>query len=126
MAALIRRNIHGGSEAYRLGREGLEQCEHLFTSCHIAMMVWDFISRWCNIPYIYAFSVKDLIEVSKHIKASKERKKAIQAVVFTATWNIWKARNEAIFMNNLVSISKNKENIKALTFLWIKNNLVPI
>ncbi|XP_022032560.1 uncharacterized protein LOC110933656 [Helianthus annuus] len=67
--ALQRRNIIEGCACSLCedGPDGDETTEHLFTACGIAAGVWNCISSWCGISIIYAFSVKDLLELHNNI-----------------------------------------------------------
>ncbi|XP_022014336.1 uncharacterized protein LOC110913825 [Helianthus annuus] len=87
----------------------------------LALKGRQFISEWCNISSLFAFSTKDLINIHSQVKVSKNKRKGIQAVIFTAAWCIWNPRNEAVFQNKVIGVNKMKENIKALGYLWVKN-----
>ncbi|MFS8002577.1 putative reverse transcriptase zinc-binding domain-containing protein [Helianthus anomalus] len=45
---------------------------HLFTACSVAIRVWAAISAWCNIPPIYAFKFKDLMDFHNSIQGGYE------------------------------------------------------
>ncbi|KAK1429660.1 hypothetical protein QVD17_11874 [Tagetes erecta] len=74
-SALRIRGIQLDSNLCPLCGDYEEDADHLLVSCFISNMVWHFISSWCKIPPIYAFSTKDLLEVHKSIDASKRKKK---------------------------------------------------
>ncbi|XP_076914666.1 uncharacterized protein LOC143573753, partial [Bidens hawaiensis] len=61
--ALSFRNIHVGSIGCDLCGEGVETSCHLFTSCPLAMAIWNAISSWCQTPPIYAHSIRDLLNL---------------------------------------------------------------
>ncbi|XP_022032770.1 uncharacterized protein LOC110933875 [Helianthus annuus] len=121
LVGLARRNIAIDSVARKLCDEGDENSGHLFSSCFIALSILEFISRWCGMPSVFAFSVKDVIMAHKNVYGDKKKNKAIQAIVFTAMWCLWKSRNELIFANKSVNVAKIKEDSKALGYLWIRN-----
>ncbi|XP_021991931.1 uncharacterized protein LOC110888728 [Helianthus annuus] len=121
MLALKGRQVNVGDTLCKLCGEADEDADHLLTSCLITTIVWQFISECCNTSSLFAFSTKDLINIHSHVKASKNKRKGIQAVIFTTAWCIWNARNEAVFQNKVIGINKMLENIKALGYLWVKN-----
>ncbi|KAJ0473180.1 uncharacterized protein LOC110913778 [Helianthus annuus] len=121
LVGLARRNIVSESVECKLCGEGEETNDHLFSGCYIAMGILDFISHWCGIPNIYAFSGKDLIMAHTEAYMDNKKNKAVQAIIFTVVWCLWKSRNEAMFDNKDVNAAKIKQEIKALGYLWIKN-----
>ncbi|XP_076882090.1 uncharacterized protein LOC143530431 [Bidens hawaiensis] len=120
LVGLTKRNVNAGSVVCRLCDEGEETSDHLLISCFYATMVWQFISNWCQIPPIYAFSVSDLLKVHKASILDRRKAKVLHAIILTTCWCIWKLRNELIFDNKSVNLSKIMEDIKALSYLWIK------
>jgi hypothetical protein len=95
--SLTNRNIQIDSIDCRLCGVEQETTSHLLVSCQVATWVWHFIGSWCGIPPIYAFSVKDLLSVHKYAPLDRKKRTALQGIIMTACWCIWKSRNEAIF-----------------------------
>ncbi|XP_076901783.1 uncharacterized protein LOC143556322 [Bidens hawaiensis] len=79
-----------------------------------------FIS-WCKVPPVYAFEFRDLLTTHLHLGIPENKRKAIQSIILTASWCIWKARNMAIFDSKMVSVNHLKEDIKRYSFLWVNN-----
>ncbi|KAJ0842667.1 putative reverse transcriptase zinc-binding domain-containing protein [Helianthus annuus] len=98
-----------------------ETTNHIFTGCARAVGVWQAVSTWCGIPHIFAFAVKDLMEMHKLIPMSTRRKEVLRGVIIIACWRIWKARNERIFEDRKSSVAEIVADLKALGFLWLKN-----
>ncbi|KAK1420794.1 hypothetical protein QVD17_22660 [Tagetes erecta] len=119
--ALITRGIHLESHECKLCEGYEETAEHLLVSCFVAHMVWQFVSAWCHISPLFFFSVRDLLKAHKYINVSRLKKKAIQAIILTACWKIWKTRNEKVFEGKPVNITNLFHDIKSLSFLWAKN-----
>lgn len=118
---LLRRNIIVESVMCPICGDIPETPDHIFAACGFAQMVWTFVSQWCGIPEIYAFGLRDLLELDAVISGSAKFKKAFQAVCLTSLWCIWKARNQVIFEHKSPSLQKTTGDIKALSHLWVKS-----
>ncbi|XP_021995690.1 uncharacterized protein LOC110892858 [Helianthus annuus] len=84
-------------------------------------VLWNFVSKWCRVPQIFAFSVQDLLESYVTCGLKEPEKLIFQGVLIIACWSLWKVRNEARFRNVPVKIEKVISEVKALGFLWVKN-----
>ncbi|KAL8217461.1 hypothetical protein R6Q57_020834, partial [Mikania cordata] len=74
-----------------------------------------------DIPPIFAFQIKDLLEIATIHKGDNTKKHLIHAVIIIGVWCIWKTRNEVIFNGSTPSIGRIVEEVKSMGFLWIKN-----
>ncbi|XP_021985967.1 uncharacterized protein LOC110882195 [Helianthus annuus] len=115
--ALRNRNIPIVDVSCPLCNSGDETVDHLFTACVVASTVWQFVSSWCIIPSIFAFSFKDLLEIHSLSGLSDQRKDVIQGIIIIRYWSIWKARNELKFAGKTARIENIVSEIKALGFL---------
>ncbi|XP_022014307.1 uncharacterized protein LOC110913795 [Helianthus annuus] len=120
-SALSKRNITLASLSCPLCGERDETVEHIFGSCYISSVIWHMVSRWLSIPPIYAFSISDLLRIHEHINWPKPMKKMVHAIILTTCWSLWKLRNDVVFSGIRVDISRLWADIKATSFLWIKN-----
>ncbi|XP_076948386.1 uncharacterized protein LOC143620614 [Bidens hawaiensis] len=100
---------------------GVETADHLFTHCAFAAIVWEHISRWCKIPHIFSFSVKNLLELHKTVKLGEKEKEVFHGLVIVACWRIWKARNEKVYEGKEVKIEDLIGDIKSLGVFWFLN-----
>ncbi|KAJ0948845.1 hypothetical protein HanRHA438_Chr01g0032231 [Helianthus annuus] len=98
-----------------------EYAEHLFCGCGTASGVWSLVSQWCGIPPIYAFTVRDLLDLYKSVSLSSVKKEVLHGVIIIACWRKWKARNEMIFASKKMNVVKIFVEVKALGFLWFFN-----
>ncbi|KAJ0733174.1 putative reverse transcriptase zinc-binding domain-containing protein [Helianthus annuus] len=94
---LRKRNVDLASMLCPFCDEYDETVEHLFTACSIAIRVWVEFSTWCNIPPIFAFDFKNLMEIHKSNQGDKNMKKILRGLVIISCWCIWKARKELVF-----------------------------
>ncbi|KAJ0507927.1 putative reverse transcriptase zinc-binding domain-containing protein [Helianthus annuus] len=98
-----------------------ESSEHLFISCELAQIVWQLVYQWCKAHSFFAFRIIDILEDHKFYQGSVKRKKAFHAVCLITIWSLWKSRNERIFSGTEKSITNILEEIKATSFMWVKN-----
>ncbi|KAL8235080.1 hypothetical protein R6Q59_021180 [Mikania micrantha] len=95
-----------------------EDLEHLLISCDHANHIWNFFSSsWCKVVPIYAFSIKDLLDIHLSVSLEKKKRKILRTIIVTALWCICCARNKASFVNQVIDITKTYQEIKALSFL---------
>ncbi|XP_076925722.1 uncharacterized protein LOC143588649 [Bidens hawaiensis] len=118
--ALSRRNIQVPFRLCGLCDSEIEAVEHVLVGCSVALKVWDFVSSWCKFPPIFAFSVKDLLDLYSSSGLGVDKKVVFQGIVIIACWSIWKARNDRIFEGRVVKVEDIVGNIRSLDFLWYK------
>ncbi|XP_022019947.1 uncharacterized protein LOC110920009 [Helianthus annuus] len=119
--ALISRNINVSSCLCPMCGELPESAEHLFVSCGLAQSVWQWVSLWCKIPPIFAFNLKDLLQLFKFVGGSEKYRKAFHAVCLTTIWYIWKVHNGTLFNDVQIHMQKLMSDIKSLSVLWVKS-----
>ncbi|XP_076926566.1 uncharacterized protein LOC143589796 [Bidens hawaiensis] len=112
--ALARRNVMVTNDLCALCGDQKETTYHIYTGCMVATVVWDHISRWCKVPPVFSFSVRDLLNLHKSIKLGLVEKEAFHGIVIVACWRIWKARNEKVFEGKDVKIEEVIGDIKCL------------
>ncbi|KAJ0860888.1 hypothetical protein HanRHA438_Chr13g0628531 [Helianthus annuus] len=110
-----------GQTRFRLCGESEEDSNHLFTSCSTAEILWQKISAWCSIPQVYAYNVRDLLQVYKTLKVSGNKRKMVRLIILAACWMVWKARNELIFVGKRTHVDSIFGEVQAMTFLWINH-----
>ncbi|XP_076907600.1 uncharacterized protein LOC143564109 [Bidens hawaiensis] len=118
---LVKRGISVTTTVCPVYEDDLESAEHLVVSCNFAQSLWSVISSWCKVPSIYAFSVKDLLELHRYTRFPEKKAKAFNVVCLTTIWCIWSARNTLVFEGKPVNLNNVVGEIKALSFLWVKN-----
>ncbi|XP_076941741.1 uncharacterized protein LOC143611423 [Bidens hawaiensis] len=93
---LERRNVRVSDNICVLCEVEGKSVDHITTGCGVAAVVWEHVSRWCKVPPIYAFSVRDPLELHKSIKLGDVEKDAFHGIIVIACWSIWKARNNKV------------------------------
>ncbi|PWA75409.1 RNA-directed DNA polymerase, eukaryota, Reverse transcriptase zinc-binding domain protein [Artemisia annua] len=119
--ALRRRNMVGVEAICSICGEDNESVEYLFTSCWVAMLVWNHICSWTRVQCFFAFSFRDLIEVHEHVGLKGKAKKVFQGIIFLSCWVIWRARNKSKFEGKKVKIEEIISDIKSIGFLWVRS-----
>ncbi|KAK1426532.1 hypothetical protein QVD17_15206 [Tagetes erecta] len=82
--ALLMRGIITNSSICALCGEYNETAAHLLVACYFANMTWHFISSWCKIQPIFAFNIKDILEVHKSIDGSRNKRKVVLSYYFNS------------------------------------------
>ncbi|XP_021986259.1 uncharacterized protein LOC110882582 [Helianthus annuus] len=118
---LRRRNVDITSVMCHFCDEYEETVDHLLTACSVAIRVWETVSAWCNIPPIFAFEFKDLMDSHNSIQVGKKAKKIILWLAIISCWYIWKGRNELVFNQMRRSPQEIMVEIKLRGFGWVKN-----
>ncbi|XP_022020022.1 uncharacterized protein LOC110920094 [Helianthus annuus] len=98
-----------------------ETAEHLFVSCRLSQVVWDFVATWCKLYGFFMFGVTDLISYYKKARGSEKWRSLVYLVIQTAVWCIWRSRNEAIFRRKQPTLERIKNEITAMGYLWYKS-----
>ncbi|XP_022026490.1 uncharacterized protein LOC110927176 [Helianthus annuus] len=118
--ALSRRGVSVENPGCCFCDDGADSVSHLFTSCPFSLKLWEKISLWCRVNRFFIFSFRDLVEVHNHGTRSESEKKAIQGVIFTACWLLWKARNEVRFSNKRRNVEDLFCEVRSVSFVWFK------
>ncbi|XP_022024630.1 uncharacterized protein LOC110924964 [Helianthus annuus] len=118
--ALSKRGMQVGDGLCPLCKSEAESVDHLFTSCVVAIVLWQKVSLWCRIPPIFAFSFHDLLEVYKSSHVKVVEKPVIQGIIFSAIWCLWKARNKAVFSGIEAKVESIFCDVKSFGYLWFK------
>ncbi|XP_022031067.1 uncharacterized protein LOC110932011 [Helianthus annuus] len=119
--ALRKRNIEVQEDTCALCRDEEDSVAHIFSSCYVASVVWQQISRWYTTNNLFFFSFKDITEIHGHVGFTGDKKEAFKGIVRIAIWSIWKARNKARFENKEIRIGEIISDLKASSYLWFKN-----
>ncbi|KAI3807746.1 hypothetical protein L1987_23680 [Smallanthus sonchifolius] len=121
IAALRRRNVEVSELACSLCGAEDESTDHLFSSCIVASVIWQKVSRWCRVPNIFSFSFRDLLELHNFCGLKEVEKEVFHGIVLITCWSIWKARNELRFKNKEAKIEDIFSEVKSIGFLWLKS-----
>ncbi|XP_021980013.1 uncharacterized protein LOC110876145 [Helianthus annuus] len=83
---LRRRNVDISSTMCPFCEDAEESVKHLFTACSVALRVWSAFNEWCNIPPLYLFEFKDILDLHKFMKRSKKEEKIIYGLALITSW----------------------------------------
>ncbi|KAJ8420248.1 hypothetical protein Cgig2_033519 [Carnegiea gigantea] len=81
-----------------------EDDAHLVFTCFFARKVWEELRKWwAGIPI--AVNKTQMLSMIKHTKEPKTRKLITGAIMTAAIYNIWRARNPAMFKNQILPVT---------------------
>ncbi|KAK1423184.1 hypothetical protein QVD17_18479 [Tagetes erecta] len=126
LISLQARGVNVQTSTCLLCNEADETAEHVFTACPKVTTVWNSVASWCKISPLYAFSINDIFELHVHKPGSPIWKKLINAIVLVTCWCFWKARNEQSHGNKVKTADQIVNEVKAMSFLWIRNRATKI
>ena len=98
-----------------------EDDSHLFIQCNWSKDVWALWSIWTEVELEGVSGVEQLFNLTHASCQSPKQKKLLHAVTMVTLWVIWKTRNDLVFNNRRTAPGRLIEEIKAQSFLWIKN-----
>ncbi|KAJ0683034.1 putative reverse transcriptase zinc-binding domain-containing protein [Helianthus annuus] len=119
--ALNIRGVTIGDGLCALCRSEVETAEHVFTSCWFSSVLWQKVSLWCRIPPIFAFSLRDLLEVHKGRHIRPGLRLIVHGIIIVSCWCLWIARNKAVFSSIEAKVDDVFSEVKSLGFLWFRN-----
>ncbi|KAM0043381.1 putative reverse transcriptase zinc-binding domain-containing protein [Helianthus debilis subsp. tardiflorus] len=104
----------------RCGKED-ESAEHLLLKCVLARATWWNVMVWLKLSICERYnSIEELFQQIQDCSGSSDWKKLITAIVMITLWQIWKGRNNLIFNGTNGSVTRTVDEIKELSFMWIK------
>ncbi|KAJ0444928.1 putative reverse transcriptase zinc-binding domain-containing protein [Helianthus annuus] len=106
--ALARRNIFVLNTRCKMCEDEDESALHLFVSCRIAVLVWEFISQWCKLSPIYVLELKDSTNINNRNKGSRKWRKSPSMVTLKVILVIWRSRNESVFNGKQIIVTRIK------------------
>ncbi|XP_076941389.1 uncharacterized protein LOC143610930 [Bidens hawaiensis] len=118
---LTKRGIHVSSCSCSLCGLAPETANHLFSSCEVAGHIWSLFESWTSVPSGVCSSVFELSRLHLTASLPQGKKEAVQGLVITICWRLWKAGNDLVFSNIPVRIVDIVSDIMALGFFWYKN-----
>ncbi|XP_022007480.1 uncharacterized protein LOC110906688 [Helianthus annuus] len=94
---------------------------HLFSGCFFAAEIWSRIEHWCSLTPIFAFDMKDFMEMPSIQTKSKRSRNIPRGIVFTTLWSIWNEHNTRIFKGVRRRPVEVLESIKMTSYFWYRN-----
>ncbi|KAJ0876698.1 putative reverse transcriptase zinc-binding domain-containing protein [Helianthus annuus] len=101
--------------------ENEETVDHIFTACSFTSVIWQHLSAWCRVPFLYAFSFKDLMEFQHYSGLSGKGKEILHGLIIIGCWSLWRRRNDLKFNNKVARMEDVIAEVKSFGFLWAKN-----
>ncbi|KAL4578688.1 hypothetical protein LXL04_014817 [Taraxacum kok-saghyz] len=118
--ALKKQGVNIDSLMYSACIGGDEEVNHLLISCPYAHAIQEAILSLYGIQKCGLQSVSDLIHYATTWGRCPRLRSRFIAIGYILLWSLWKVRNKRRYRNAFASTSRVVENIKSLTYLWIK------
>jgi hypothetical protein len=122
---LLRRGVElNGEEVECIAcGEASENSTHLLLHCPVATAVWYNISRWLGIYFVNPPNLFISFASFLGTTSSKKRKKGFALIWHAVVWVLWKARNDRIFNNKLLSVEEVVDLVKVMAWIWFLGRL---
>ncbi|KAL4575936.1 hypothetical protein LXL04_012023 [Taraxacum kok-saghyz] len=98
-----------------------ESINHIFCECLVATQVWEAILKWLDIPIFRPMGPGDVFDWVDDCRLGTNRKNAIEAVVCTTFWVLWRYRIDVVHESRLMRNAMLFDTIREYSFLWFSN-----
>ncbi|KAJ0582905.1 putative RNA-directed DNA polymerase [Helianthus annuus] len=119
--ALGKRGVTVIDDMCKFCNDGLDSVSHIFSACPVVLRVFEKISLWCRIGNWFIFSFRDILEIHNMGVKKKAEREAVQGIMLTACWLLWKARNNLRFNGVKCSVEDLFSEIRIVSFFWYKH-----
>ncbi|GKU94169.1 hypothetical protein SLEP1_g7697 [Rubroshorea leprosula] len=99
----------------------VEDSSHLFLKCRVAKWLWKACGKWWGISVNLENNCWKSFEQFGVQAKEACVKEAWDCIWNVVVWSVWLARNQKIFRDSDVNISKLFDQIQLKSFLWIKS-----
>ncbi|GJU15764.1 RNA-directed DNA polymerase, eukaryota [Tanacetum coccineum] len=69
----------------------VETIDHIIIACPVALDVWAFVYRWCDLTPPTIHSIPDLVHWMEHVHLTGSQRSILQVIVLTTSWSLWRA-----------------------------------
>jgi hypothetical protein len=101
----------------------IENSQHLFLHCKVAMFVWYEVFRWLGVVLVMPPSIFQLFDCLSVSAKNIKMRRGYRLVWHTAIWTIWNARNNFIFNKVKKELMEIVEDIKVMSWRWSADRL---
>jgi len=121
---LCMRIIHHDDMSCIGGCGSSETADHLLFRCDHFGMVWHLLFQWLGISFIAPAAVAaHLHQFGRYAGLQRSTHSFMTVIWMTTVWVIWKERNNKIFNQKNVDLHHLADNVKFLSFSWLKTNV---
>ncbi|KAL4582304.1 hypothetical protein LXL04_006851 [Taraxacum kok-saghyz] len=98
----------------------IETEDHLLVKCKIAEEVHEWILGWCGSDGKKFQHIEEFLDYIASWGNCPMKKEIVSLILYCTLWNIWKARNNKIFMKVDTSPAKIANEIISQSYEWYK------
>nr|GEX25019.1 RNA-directed DNA polymerase, eukaryota, reverse transcriptase zinc-binding domain protein [Tanacetum cinerariifolium] len=114
---LLMRGINLPDIMYAICGNEIEERDHVFSSCDVAVCTWRTVFRWLQLSTVSMGTINDTMQLVDSCGMPEKKKKVIEAVCLTTIWVLWKFRNAFTFKSQELRKECIIDSIKELAFL---------
>ena len=103
------------------GNQAAENSDHILATCPFARNTLGGILNWCGLPHIDFSSVHEITDFAAGWGNCPKKRRKLTGICYGTIWNLWKARNDRVFNNKIISPSTLVDMTKAMLFVWYKH-----
>ncbi|KAL4576975.1 hypothetical protein LXL04_013076 [Taraxacum kok-saghyz] len=98
-----------------------EDTLHVLWGCQLAKTVWEWVLKWCDIPFPAIQEIGELLKYVDNQRNREIKKRDLVAICYGTLWLIWKSRCDWIFKKIRVSPTKVADKVKSTVYTWVKH-----
>ena len=120
-AALLHRGISVSSPNCSFCGAAQECADHILVSCPLAVTVWSWVWKWCNMDHSSFTCTREILEFATKWGRCPKKRSMLEVICHGAIWSLWISRNDRIFKMRHSSASRIMDDIISLVFMWFKH-----
>nr|KAJ0217532.1 hypothetical protein LSAT_V11C300131900 [Lactuca sativa] len=98
----------------------VECVDHILMRCSYTRIIMNKIFKWCGLNKQEFNDVGELLHFAALWGRCPKKRIKLLCICYSLLWNLWKIRNGKLFREVFTTICRGTENIKVLTYLWLK------
>ncbi|KAL4588679.1 hypothetical protein LXL04_001573 [Taraxacum kok-saghyz] len=98
-----------------------ETVNHVISSCSVASSIWDLVTRWLQVTRNLGTGSDSLFQWLEGERMTVDKKKLLEAIVWSTMWVLWRFRNDKVHEANLMRKDTLFDFIQDVSFCWFNS-----